>query len=324
VQRRPIAGLHHSVERYFRDVRAQLPADINASVRVAPYVSSGVLARLITIADTALVRGDVVHITGDIQFAALARRRANTVLTVLDCGFLDNASPRARAVYERAWMRWPARHAARIVAISAFTADQVAQYARVPRESIDVIDISVDDAFVPAPPASHVGPPVVLCFAKTPNKNFARSIEALRGLDVQLHVVNNMTPENEADLVENGLSYTNSAELDDDAMHAAYEQADLVLFPSTYEGFGMPIVEAQATGRPVVTSNRSPMTGTAGEGACLVDPEDAASIRAGVEHVLADATYRAELIRKGLENRERFRPQRAAEAYARLYREVAG
>lgn len=301
-----------------------MPADINTTLHVAPFESRGVLGRLATVADAARVRGDVVHITGDIHFAALARRRANTVLTVLDCGFIDDASPQARAVFERVWMRWPARHVARIIAISSFTADQVAELARVPRESIDVIDVAVDDAFIELAPLTPVGPPTVLCFAKTPNKNFGRAVDALGGLDVQLHVIGAVAGQDKAKLVATGLSFTNSVVLDDDAMHTAYQQADLVLFPSTYEGFGMPIVEAQATGRAVVTSNREPMTYVAGEGACLVDPEDAASIRAGVERVLGDATYRAELIKQGLENRERFRPGRAAEAHAQLYREVAG
>jgi glycosyltransferase involved in cell wall biosynthesis len=85
----------------------------------------------------------------------------------------------------------------------------------------------------------------------------------------------------------------------------------------------MPIVEAQATGRPVVTSARAPMDEVAGGAACLVDPEDVASIRAGIERVLRDEKYRGELVRAGFVNRERFRPAAQARQYAEIYREMA-
>ena len=66
------------------------------------------------------------------------------------------------------------------------------------------------------------------------------------------------------------------------------------------------------------------MSEVAGGAACLVDPDDVASIRSGVERVLADAAYRAELVEGGFRNRERYRPRAAADAYAQIYREMTG
>jgi glycosyltransferase involved in cell wall biosynthesis len=97
----------------------------------------------------------------------------------------------------------------------------------------------------------------------------------------------------------------------------------MVLFASTYEGFGLPIIEAQATGRPVVTSRVTAMPEVAGDGACLVDPYDVASIRSGVLRVLGDRGYRDSLVHRGFENVRRFEPGRIAAQYARLYEEVA-
>jgi len=105
---------------------------------------------------------------------------------------------------------------------------------------------------------------------------------------------------------------------------AAYRECDLVVFASSYEGFGLPILEANATGRPVVTSNVCSMPEVAGGAACLVDPFDVASIRAGVNRVLSDPAYRESLIVAGFENAKRFGAARIARAYADVYTNLAG
>jgi glycosyltransferase involved in cell wall biosynthesis len=102
----------------------------------------------------------------------------------------------------------------------------------------------------------------------------------------------------------------------------AYVDSDLLLFPSTYEGFGMPILEAQATGRAVVTSDVASMPYVAGDAACLVNPFSVDSIREGVLKVITEASYRDDLVAKGLENVYRFRPEVIVNSYFDLYREI--
>jgi glycosyltransferase involved in cell wall biosynthesis len=85
-----------------------------------------------------------------------------------------------------------------------------------------------------------------------------------------------------------------------------------VVFPSLYEGFGLPIVEAQAVGRPVITSNLWSMPEIAGEGACIVDPYDVQSIKSGLMRVINDTEYRENLINKGFENVRRFDEEKIA------------
>ena len=102
-----------------------------------------------------------------------------------------------------------------------------------------------------------------------------------------------------------------------------YRNADMLLFVSTYEGFGLPIVEANAVGRPVVTSQISSMPEVAADAACLVDPYDVASIRHGVQRVIENAAYRNELIQRGYVNAMRFSQEVVAARYAEVYRDVA-
>jgi glycosyltransferase involved in cell wall biosynthesis len=85
----------------------------------------------------------------------------------------------------------------------------------------------------------------------------------------------------------------------------------------------MPILEAQATGRPVVTSNILSMPWVAGEAACLVDPFDTASIRGGLTRVMGDPSYRAALVALGFENVKRFSAEEIARQYLELYLDVA-
>ena len=118
------------------------------------------------------------------------------------------------------------------------------------------------------------------------------------------------------------IEYSSAANLSVDEMVKEYINCDLCTFVSTYEGFGLPIVEAQATGRPVVTSNILSMPEVAGEAACLVDPFNVSSIRAGILKVINDSVYRDWLVQCGFENVKRFRPETIAKQYINVYREL--
>ncbi len=125
-------------------------------------------------------------------------------------------------------------------------------------------------------------------------------------------------------LADAAIDYENHVGLSREALVEQYRLCDMLLFPSTYEGFGLPIVEAQAVGRPVVTSRVWSMPEVAGGAAEMVDPFDVAGIRAGVERVIADEPYRRDLVERGFANAARFSAAAVAERYAALYREIAG
>jgi len=102
-----------------------------------------------------------------------------------------------------------------------------------------------------------------------------------------------------------------------------YRLAEVVVYPSLYEGFGLPVLEAMACGVPVITSNVSAMPEVAGDAAILVDPNDIKDLAAAIDHVLADKVLRDNMIEKGLRRSQLFSWKRAACDTLDLYRKVA-
>jgi glycosyltransferase involved in cell wall biosynthesis len=108
-----------------------------------------------------------------------------------------------------------------------------------------------------------------------------------------------------------------------DTLRVFFEAASAFVFPSLYEGFGLPPLEAMASGTPVVTSNVSSLPEVVGDAAMLVNPENVFDIARGIREVLLDARLRADLSRKGYEQVRRFSWATAARQVLEIYREVA-
>ena len=119
-----------------------------------------------------------------------------------------------------------------------------------------------------------------------------------------------------------GVEYSTQSKLTDAEMQEAYATSDFLLFASTLEGFGMPILEAQMVGLPVITSNINPMNEVAGDGAELCDPLDSNAIRGCIERVISDAQLRQLLIQKGATNCKLFSPEESARMLQQLYKEM--
>jgi glycosyltransferase involved in cell wall biosynthesis len=321
LQRRSFPG-QYSMERVFAQIRPRLPPWVDAELFVTSHYSKGVLPRVQTAIEARHHQGDVTHVTGDINYAVILLRRRTTLLTLHDTEFLDRASAAKRQVYSWLWLRLPVWRAGLVSVPSETTRHDLLRLMRADPARIRVVPNPVGDDFTPEPLPS-AGRRVVLLVGTGPNKNVPRAAAALAGFDCRVVVVGALDRAQRAAFSAAGLDPEVRGTLDDDELRQVYRQCDLLLFASTKEGFGIPVLEAQATGRPVVTSDRPPLSDIAGGAACLVDPFDVASIRAGVERVLSNEEYRTTLVRGGLENVQRYRVAAVAAAYAALYDELA-
>jgi len=213
--------------------------------------------------------------------------------------------------------------AAALSTVSMKSRDEVLTLTTAPRKSIKVIPVCISELFGHRPSVFDGRRPRILQVGTRSNKNVVRLVRALVGLPVLLEIVGPIDGEIRSVLADCRVAYEERSELAESEVVAAYERCDLVAFVSTYEGFGMPIVEGQAVGRPVVTSDIEPMRWVAGGAAVLVNPESVESIREGILQVINDAPLRERLVRDGLENAKRFRPEEIASQYLKLYEEVA-
>ena len=312
-----------SIERLFADLRAAMPPDIRCEKYVVPHPSRGWWRRMAAIADAGRHRGEVNHITGDVHFLALGLPGKNTLLTVHDCGILHRSRGLSRLLLRLFWYTWPIARCRMVTAISETTRRELIELTDAPPAKIRVIYDCVSPDFVPMPATFNRSCPRILLVGVAPNKNLERIAAALAGLRCAVELIGQPSAAQHEAFAQRGISLQALGNCDNQGVLAAYRRCDLVLFASVHEGFGLPILEAQATGRPVVTSNCSSMAEVAGDSACLVDPLAPASIRAGVERVIQDDGYRALLVRRGAENVRRFQPARIAGDYAAIYREMA-
>ena len=267
-------------------------------------------------------RTDTVnHITGDVNSVIFSLRRP-TVITIHDC----NPLLRYPRWHPRYWFyrwvifEWPARRAAAVTVISEKTRRELLELTNCRADNLHLIPNFVDPAFTYQPRPFRSDYPTILQIGVKENKNLPRLAQALRGLPCRLEIVGKPSPADQQLLDQYGIDYHYATGLTDDEVRERYVAADLLAFISTYEGFGLPILEAQVTGRPVLTSNLSPHREVAGpQGALIVDPFSVPAIRAGIERLIAEPALRHQLISNGRANAARYTIRTVARQYLDLY-----
>lgn len=323
LQRKPVQG-NFSVERMFEDVRHQLSSDPSIEIRlqVNDHASRGVVGRVLDAWNARSWQAQVTHVTGDVHYLAWWLDPRRTVLTVLDCVPLHRLTGFKRAILKWLWYTVPVRRARRITVISDFTRRELIAETGCDATKITVVYPHLSDEFVPSQAHFNGARPRVLQIGTAPNKNIERLLDALAGLSVELVVIGVLSDTLRTRAAQHGLALTEKSRLSRGQMLDEYCRADIVALVSTYEGFGLPIIEAQAIGRAVVTGNTCSMPEVAGVGAVTVDPTDVAAIRAAFVRLIDDEAYRQATIEAGFRNVERFRLPVIAAQYRDLYHRV--
>jgi glycosyltransferase involved in cell wall biosynthesis len=268
------------------------------------------------------------------------------VVTIHDCIHLrfPQYLPNRRALlYARTMMNLSARRARRVLTVSQASKQDILQYLRIPAAKVEVVYNALDERLATPPTDADLArvrerylltSPFILYTGNIkPHKNVDRLIEAYsilrrRGVeDVKLLIIGEEISKypNLRRLVHRHQLHPHVrffGHVPDDTLAALYRLASVFVFPSLYEGFGLPPLEAMAAGAPVITSNISSLPEVVGDAALLIDPMDAAAIADAMARVLGDAALREQLICKGRERVKHFSWTRSVARTREIYAEV--
>jgi glycosyltransferase involved in cell wall biosynthesis len=263
----------------------------------------------------------VNHITGHIHEVVLGLLGCKTMLTIHDLVFIDNVHNPIKRFYK--WLFWlylPVKLSNKVVCISNQTKNKILNHIKT--DKLTVIYNPLDPIFEYIPKAFNKEKPIVLHIGTGWNKNLKRVVESLVNISCHLRIVGKLTIEQKDFIQQSQVEYSNVFKLSDDEIKEEYINCDIVSFPSEYEGFGMPIIEGQKTGRVVVTSKIEPLIEVSGDAVTYVNPFDSSSIRLGFLKVIKDDTYRMRKIALGVENVERFNVKKIAKEYVAIYNKL--
>jgi glycosyltransferase involved in cell wall biosynthesis len=320
-QRKPPLGFF-SVERLFEDIRSSLPNDIHVKVHCNLHQSAGLLGRLVDVLRATYHQGEINHVTGDVHYITYLLDRRRTILTILDCVTLERLRGVKHWIFWFFWYWLPEKRCAVITVISESTKQQLLHYLPCDPNKIRVIHCPVSSEFRPSPKPFNREYPRILQVGTTPNKNLERVAQALEGLHCRLSIIGPLSDSQTKALNRYQINYENHVGLSRDELLEQYQQADLVMFASLYEGFGLPIVEANAIGRPVITSHLYSMPEVGADAALYVDPFDAHSIRKALENLLHTSSLYDDMVARGFVNAARFDKLKVAHDYAEVYRDL--
>ena len=328
--REPDLGIAAQLGPNFRSVREPSP---NYSLREQVHVP-WLLRR---------ERPDVYHAPHYVLPFAVGCRSVVTIHDCIHLMFPQYLPNRAAYAYARASMWAAARRSDRILTVSEASKRDILDLFNVRPDKVVVVYNAIDEHFSSTPSEEHVARVreryqldhkfVLYVGNIKPHKNLVRLIEAFSELrrthdDLKLLIIGDeisrlpalrrAVHRHKLHKHVRFLGY-----LKDDTLTVLYRLASVFVFPSLYEGFGLPPLEAMASGTPVVTSNVSSLPEVTGDAAVLVDPYDVEAIGDGIRRVLDDPRFAEDLRRKGLERAREFSWERSVEKTQQVYREVA-
>ena len=307
--------------RYLTNLLARVePGNEVRRVAFGGAGKTSVLARELAWYPLALSALDGVDVLHCPTYYGPLRPRVPLVVTVLDLSVwrFPEAFPRwTRTVVPRV-APLVLRAARRILAISEFTKRELVEVLDVPEEKVAAVPLAIEPELFHAEGPAAEGEYVLAVGTLEPRKNLARLAEATRRLGVELRVVG---ARGWGGVEAGGDGVRWLGRVPDDELARLYRGAAVVAYPSLYEGFGFPILEAMACGAPVVTSRGGSMEEVAGGATVLVDPLDAAAIAAGIDEA---RSRRDDLRARGLERAKAFSWEETARRTIDVYREAAG
>lgn len=280
--------------------------------------------RLSNLMDVGSLKSDIYHITGDVNYLSFNLPTKQTVITVHDLGHFEKTlKGYKKALYKQLWLNLPFKSVSKITTISEFTKSRLIEHCNVPESKISVIHNPAPlHIFKRLDQVFNAHSPKILQIGSGHNKNINNLIDAVKGLDIELMLVRKPDAVLKEKLQAAGIKHKFYPLLSYEEVYQKYVECDLVYFASNYEGFGMPILEAQAVGRAIITSTVASMPEIGGKGAHYVDYQSVSEIKDAIIKLANDVSYRERIVNDGFTNVEQFSLGNIIPKYIKVYKDM--
>ena len=250
--RKPYVLGNFSVENFYKTLKKNLDLDFDIKVVEMPFFSRGIISRLLNCCYCFFNQGDINHVIGDIHYVAIFLKRDKTILTILDCISLYEENKFKRLFYKYFWFVFPIKTTKHITFISEFSKFDTERLLKLKLPKSLVIGVTASEVFTYCKLPKNKTP-IILQVGTNLNKNIKTLAVSLRDLNIELVIIGKIKISDKDLLNKNKINYIEiDKPLSIQEVYQYYQRADLVTFLSTYEGFGLPILESNIVGRPVI------------------------------------------------------------------------
>lgn len=313
--RKKIEG-QNSIEELAYTLSAHIP---DMTIVNMPESSRSIIGMMKNVLFAIRKQGDVNLIFSPSESYIVPFLKNRTIITYHDIGtMLSSSSWYVRWFRKLTNLTIPLKFTDSVICISKHTQTELCNMFPSVSKKTNVIYNPYNPLLRYSPKRFDSDMPLILHIGTVRRKNLLRVIEALDGIRCRLHIVGKVSEEQEESLVSHHIDYRQEMDVDFQRIIELYGQCDIVSFPTLYEGFGMPIIEANAVGRVVLTSKVTSIPEIAGDAACFIDPYDVSSIRDGFIRLINEQKFRDKLINYGLENVRRFHIDRIVCEYKKI------
>lgn len=307
----------NSIERFAKELKKNNNKNMKINILECPVESKGLLNRIYLIFWSFFSQGDVNHILGDINYINLLMDKKRTISTYLDCRLLNEFKGIKAYVYKILWFKLSILKSKYITFISSFTKNEIKKK----------LNTNFKNSFViPVPLVSNLSfkrnfnkKKKILIVGTLKHKNIKNMLLSTEGLKIDLNIVGGIEQNLKKICEKRNIKFKNFIGISDNKMKNLFKNSDILLMASNYEGFGMPIIEAQASGMVVITSNKEPMKSLSGGSAILVNPNKIADIKKAILKIVSNDKLFELLIKKGFINSNKYKSSEVLKKYHDLY-----
>ncbi|HHT5678574.1 TPA: glycosyltransferase family 4 protein [Raoultella planticola] len=306
-------GGEHGIGRFAREIEKRNPEFIRINSRIKPSSPADIFFTTLYVT----FHSGIYFSPG---YNAPLFFLKKTILTVHDLNHIDvdHNSNLLKKIYYRFVLRRACRRSRKIFTVSEFSKKRICEWADIPSSQVDVVGNGVSEEFNPNI-KPYEGKYILVVGNRKRHKNELRALKAFSIANIPKDINLLFTGEQSEEL-ESYISNHNLQDrvffmgrVDNNKLASLYKGARMLLFPSLYEGFGLPVIEAMACGTPVITSNTTSLPEVSGDAAILVDPLNINEIKAAIESLNFDSELCSKLIKRGLERAKMFSWENTAE-----------